>query len=163
MPRVYLSIGSNIERERSIRGALRALHEQYGELILSTLYENEAVGFEGAPFYNLVVAFDTTEAWQLIQQKLRRIEEDFGRVRGEHKFSARTLDIDLLLYGDLDLHDQGVDLPRDEILKYAFVLGPLAELAGRECHPQTGKRIDQHWDEFDQSGQPPLSAVDLQF
>ncbi len=162
MPRVYLSIGSNIDRERSIRQGIRQLREQFGGLTLSTIYESEAVGFEGDAFYNLVVGFDSDLGWQEIQQRLRQIEEDNGRERGAEKFNPRTLDLDLLLYGDLDLQEQGVDLPRAEIFEYAFVLKPLAEIAGEERHPQTGERYDRLWERFDQQPDQLLQPVPLQ-
>ena len=162
MPRGYLSLGSNIDRERSIRQAIYQLTEQFGEMTLSTIYESDAVGFEGEAFYNLVVGFDSELGWQLIQQKLRQIEEENGRERGSEKFSSRTLDIDLLLYGDLNLQDQGVDLPRAEIFRYAFVLCPLAEIAGEARHPQSGESYAALWAAFaDNSQSQPLRAVVL--
>ncbi len=162
MPRIYLSIGSNIDRERSIRQGVAQLQQQFGLLTISTVYESEAVGFEGDAFYNLVVGFDSGLSREEIQQRLRQIEEENGRERSAEKFNPRTLDIDLLLYGDLDLQDRGIDLPRAEIFKYAFVLRPLAEIAGMECHPQTGERYDHLWAQFDENSQP-LWAASLQF
>ncbi|HIJ22212.1 MAG: 2-amino-4-hydroxy-6-hydroxymethyldihydropteridine diphosphokinase [Gammaproteobacteria bacterium] len=160
MPQVYLSLGSNVDRDQSIRQAMKQLAEQFGEMRVSTLYESDAVGFDGDAFYNLVVGFETDLGWQEIQQQLRRIEEKNGRERGSEKFSSRTLDIDLLIYGDLDLQHEGTDLPRAEIFKYAFVLKPLAEIAGDQCHPQTGESYSQLWRQFDQKGQR-LRAIEL--
>lgn len=159
MPQVYLSLGSNIDREQSIRQAIQQLTAHYGALQISTVYESEAVGFEGGAFYNLVVGFQSELAWEEIQQQLRQIEEENGRERESEKFTSRTLDIDLLIYGDLDLQGQGVDLPRAEIFSYAFVLRPLAEIAGGEVHPQTGERYDQLWERFDASTQPLWPAA----
>ena len=59
MPRVGISVGSNVERERHVPAALRQLAEQFGELVVSPVYEAQAVGFDGAPFFNLVVGVDT--------------------------------------------------------------------------------------------------------
>ncbi|MBT3309089.1 MAG: 2-amino-4-hydroxy-6-hydroxymethyldihydropteridine diphosphokinase [Gammaproteobacteria bacterium] len=162
MPQVYLSLGSNIDREQSIQQAIKQLTAEYGLLKISTVYESEAVGFEGDAFYNLVVGFETDLQWEQVQQQLRQIEEDNGRERGSEKFSSRTLDIDLLIYGDLDLQKQGVDLPRAEIFKYAFVLRPLAEIAGTECHPQSGESYAEIWERFDSTPQS-LWAAALQF
>ncbi len=162
MPQVYLSLGSNIDRDHSIRQAVAQLTERFGTLEISTVYESDAVGFEGDSFYNLVVGFESNLGWETIQQQLRRIEEENGRERGAEKFSPRTLDIDLLIYGDLDLQADGIDLPRAEIFKYAFVLRPLAEIAGERRHPQTGERYDALWRRFDASTQP-LWAAPLQF
>lgn len=149
MPRVWLSLGSNIDREQNIRGALHALQSTFGELIISRIYESEAVGFEGDHFYNLVVGLETEQEVDQLMDCFRRIEADFGRVRGGEKFAARTLDIDLLTYGDRVQVKGRVELPRDEILKYAFVLLPLSEVAPDERHPVTGERYADLWAGFD--------------
>jgi 2-amino-4-hydroxy-6-hydroxymethyldihydropteridine diphosphokinase len=162
MPWVWVSIGSNQDRERSIRGAVQALRERYGRLILSRVYESEAVGFEGHPFYNLVVGFDTEEDVGELNTAFRAIEDAFGRVRGPEKFSPRTLDIDLLTYGDEVGRLDGSDLPRDEILHYAFVLAPLAEVAADEVHPAVGDTYGELWDALKERSQP-LAAVDFSF
>ncbi|MBC8519473.1 MAG: 2-amino-4-hydroxy-6-hydroxymethyldihydropteridine diphosphokinase [Gammaproteobacteria bacterium] len=162
MPRIYLSIGSNIDREQSVSRAVEQLREDFGGLTVSTVYESEAVGFDGDAFYNLVVGFDSEMGLNEIQQQLRTIETENGRERGAEKFNPRTLDLDLLLYGDLDLQDRGVDIPRAEIFRYAFVLRPLSEIAGNERHPQTGEQYSTIWDGFDHSSQP-LWPAPLQF
>lgn len=149
--RVWLSIGSNMQREANITGCIKALRESFGELILSQVYENASFGFAGSPFYNLVIGFDTTWSINQLTGRFRQIEADHGRVRGGAKFAARSLDIDLLLYGDQIVEEGALALPRPEILEYAFVLGPLAEVAGNEYHPVTGKSYSRHWAEFDQA------------
>lgn len=138
MTRVYLSIGSNIDRERNIRGGLEALERDFGPLMLSPVYESEAVGFEGEPFFNLVVGLDTELSVGELAARLHEIEVQHGRVRHERKFSSRTLDIDILTRGDAVGEFDGVKLPRDEILKHAFVLLPLADLAPDDRHPELG-------------------------
>jgi 2-amino-4-hydroxy-6-hydroxymethyldihydropteridine diphosphokinase len=158
MPRVWVSIGSNIDRDRSIRGAVRLLRERFGALVLSSVYESEAVGFEGHPFLNLVAGFETNEGVAAVATALRAIEDAFGRERGSDKFSPRTLDIDLLTYGDRVGTIDGYEVPRDEILRYAFVLGPLAEVAGGEMHPVVKERYGSLWGRFEQ-GPDPLSRV----
>jgi 2-amino-4-hydroxy-6-hydroxymethyldihydropteridine diphosphokinase len=161
LPRVWVSIGSNQDRERSVRGAIRALRDRFGRLVLSRVYESEAVGFEGEPFYNLVAGLDTEERVCPLITAFREIEDAFGRIRRPEKFAPRTLDIDLLSYGDLaDIFD-GYALPRDEILRYAFVLGPLAEVAGDVIHPVVGRTYRALWADFDRSAQPPLVPVEL--
>jgi len=154
MPWVWLSIGSNQDRERCIGGAVAELQRRHGELVLSRVYESEAVGFEGHPFYNLVAGFDTARPMAELMAELRHIEDAFGRRRGPDKFAPRTLDIDLLTYGDLVSSDPALDIPRDEIMRYAFVLGPLAEVAAHERHPGNGHTYAELWDDFDQAAQP---------
>jgi len=152
MAQVYVSIGSNIERENHISGALRALTAVYGEMQRSSVYESAAVGFDSAPFYNLVVAFETDDSPQSVQQTLHRIEDDQGRSRTA-ALAARTLDLDLLLYDELVIQAGKLVLPRPDIDRYAFVLGPLAEIAGERRHPVTGIRYADMWSAFDAAGQ----------
>ncbi len=162
MPRVYLGLGSNIDREKNLRGAVRALEEHFGDVLVSPVYESAAVGFEGDPFYNLVVAIDTGKTVGELAAELRAIEEAWGRDRRAPKFSSRTLDIDILTWGNACGEIDGVSLPRDEILKHAFVLKPLADLAGHDRHPETIRPYAEHWEAFDQSRQP-LREVELPF
>jgi 2-amino-4-hydroxy-6-hydroxymethyldihydropteridine diphosphokinase len=154
LARVYVSIGSNIDRQRNIQGAIAALEQAFGALQQSRTYESQAVGFAGDPFYNLVVGFDTAETPQQVAALLNRIEDAHGRDRSSGKFSSRTLDLDLLLYDDLVLDEPGLHLPRGEILDYAFVLKPLAEIAGAVKHPVSGFSFAALWDEFDPTAQP---------
>ncbi len=151
MPTAYVSIGSNIDREIHIPASLKALEDYFGKLTLSSIYETDAVGFEGDPFYNLVVGFDSSLDVKAIVEILRQIELDNGRNRDCKKFSARTLDLDLLLYGDLVINEDRIQIPRDEIERYAFVLEPLAEIAGHLRHPVSGISYLEMWENFDKS------------
>lgn len=153
MPKVYVSIGSNIEREDNLRGAVAKLREQFGELDLSPVYESEAVGFSGDNFLNMVAGFGSELALADIIKALRAIEKKHGRVRGGQKFSDRTLDLDVLLYGDLIDHYPPHDVPRHEINQYAFVLRPLSDIAGDARHPETGERFADMWAGFESNGQ----------
>ncbi len=153
MLRVFVGIGSNIDRETSVRAGVADLREKYGELQLSSVYESEAVGFEGDAFYNLVASFDTSDSVDQVIKSLAKIEETHGRVRGSERFSSRTLDLDLLLYGNLVASGEGYHVPRDEIPRYAFVLWPLSELEPTMKHPQTGETFLAMWDDFDKRNQ----------
>ena len=153
MPRVYLGLGSNIDREPHIRAALRALADAFGLLLVSPVYESESVGFAGSNFYNLVVGIDTDLPVGELSALLRGIEDVNGRVRGGPKFSPRTLDIDILTYGNACGEIDGVQLPREEVLKNAFVLRPLADIAPNDRHPETVRPFIEHWEAYDQSRQ----------
>jgi len=153
MPRVFVGVGSNIDREISVRAGVADLREQYGELQLSSVYESEAVGFEGDAFYNLVAAFNTSDSVDQVFASLSEIERTHGRQRGSERFSSRTLDLDLLLYGDLVASGEGYHVPRDEIPRYAFVLWPLSELEPAMKHPQTGETFLSMWEGFDKRNQ----------
>lgn len=152
MPKAFLSIGSNIDPERHIPAALKDLAELFGPLELSSIYESEAVGFEGPLFQNLVASFDSELGAETIAEHLRAIEERHGRTRESQKFSSRTLDIDLILWGNAILTQGRLQIPRPETLRYAFVLEPLAELAPNLKHPGTEKNYEALWSEFDRSG-----------
>lgn len=152
MPEVFVSIGSNIDREKHIPSCLAALERHFGSLRVSSLYETAAVGFDGPPFHNLVAGFSTELPVRRVAEILTAIEEQHGRTRSCKKFSSRTLDADLLLYGDAILHEGKLKLPRDEITRYAFVLEPLAEIAPEDRHPVTGERYADLWERFDKTG-----------
>lgn len=143
-----------------MRTGIAALRDAFGEVRVSTIYRCPAVGFDGPDFHNAVAAFDTAEPVAEVAATLRRIEEAAGRERSDVKFSSRTLDLDLLLYGDAVLHEQGYDIPREEITRYAFVLGPLAELAPAHRHPLNGKRFDRLWQDFDSAGKILVALPD---
>ncbi len=153
MSRVYLSLGSNIDRYRHIAAALDALAAEFGSLDISTVYESESVGFNGRNFLNLVVGINTEFAVGELSVKLKKIEDDNGRNRQGPKFSPRTLDIDILTVDNVVGVVDGVALPRDEITKNAFVLLPMAELAPSDHHPRLGRSYAQLWQEYDQSSQ----------
>ena len=160
MPRVYLSIGSNIEKEKHIRAGLRELAARYSPLTLSNVYESEAIGFEGDNFYNLVAGFDTGESLDVLCATLHAIEQRCGRVRNGVRFGPRTLDLDVLLYGDQILHDAAHNIPHSDIGNYACILQPLAEIAPDEHHPETGATYREMLKHLATDGQR-LIKVDL--
>ena len=151
MPKVYLSLGSNIDRERHIQGAIADLQHTFGPIEVSSTYETAAVGFEGDDFYNLVVALESALPPDEISKLLGEIEVRHGRTKESRKFAARTLDIDMLLYGDACLEMGKLRLPRDEITHYAFMLEPLAEIAGEMMHPVLHQSFAALWAAFDKT------------
>lgn len=161
MAKVYLSLGSNIDREPRISACLDALAEQFGDLDISSVFESSAVGFTGDPFYNLVVGIDTKLDLAALNQALRAIETAQGRRREGPKFSGRTLDIDILLYDDWQGEFDGILLPRAEITENAYVLWPLAELCPQLLLPGSDQSIGTLWAGYDKTKQPlhPVSFI----
>lgn len=143
MPEVYFGLGSNIDPEASLDLALSALETSFGTVQSSRVYRNPAVGFAGDDFLNLVARVTTDQKPPQIQLILRAIERAAARDRSEPRWGPRTLDIDLLLYGTCV--DSLLRLPRGDILRYGFVLGPLAELAPELVHPVSGVTMAQAW------------------
>lgn len=153
---VYISIGSNVEPERHVRLGLQALTEQFGPLQCSPIYPTKAVGFDGDDFLNAVIGFQTKVPVDDLRMQLKHIEQHSGRKRGAKKFSARTLDLDILLYGNLIDTEQNI--PRDEITRYAFVLGPLADIAGDATHPELQQTYAELWAASGWQLQSPLNG-----
>ena len=153
MMRVFLGLGSNLAREKNICAGLAALKDLFGELIISPVYESESVGFKGSHFYNLVVSANTNLTLIQLSEALKKIEDENGRVRTGPKFGPRTLDIDILTYGDFVGVEAGIELPRAEITQNAFVLLPLSEIAPDEIHPQLQKTYAELWANYDKTSQ----------
>ena len=143
---VFVSAGSNIDPRANLEAAWRALKQHYGDLELSPLYRSPAEGFSGPDFLNLVAGFRTEESPGEIRKRLAELEARAGRDGSGGKFSSRTLDLDLLLYGDRI--DASLKLPHPDIERYAFVLKPLADLAPDLRHPVTGATIAKLWQSF---------------
>ncbi len=152
MARVYVSIGSNIDPQENIVGAVRALRKQYRCIRFSPVYRSAAIGFEGEEFLNLVTGIDTSLLLEEIKTGLMALERRFGRKDSHKGFQSRTLDLDLLLYDDVIRHDAQFDLPRAEIEQHAFVLKPLSDIAPDSVHPETGKTLSEMWQNFTDDG-----------
>ena len=159
---VYVSIGSNIDRYRHIASSLDALSARFGELLISPVYESEAVGFAGDNFLNLVVGFRCPLSVAELSAALRQIEHANGRRRDGPKFGPRTLDIDILTYNDSVGEIDGVLLPRDEITKNAFVLLPLVDIAADCQHPALRISYAEVWQGYDRDSQK-LWPVDFEW
>lgn len=151
---VYVGIGSNVDRETNMNRSIEALRKCFGQILVSSIYECAAVGFDGDNFYNGAAGFETDLSVTEVAATLRQIEDDCGRDRSLPKFSARTLDIDLLLYGDQIINEAGLQLPRADILEYDFVLRPLVDIAARFVHPVKQQTLETLWQSsgFDEQG-----------
>jgi len=158
----YLGIGSNVDAERHVRIAVGALIRAFGDAEVSPIYRSRAVGFEGADFLNLVVRVRTELKPMELRAFLRDLEDAHGRDRQAPKWSDRTLDIDILLYDGVVSEDARLPLPRPEILRFAHVLRPLADIAPDLVHEGTGKTYATLWSEGDWAG-AGLEAVDPAF
>lgn len=144
--RVYVGIGSNLERKKNLRRAVARLCSEFGELDLSPVYRNAAVGFDGPDFFNLVAGFDSERTPAELATLFESIHADAGRRRDGPGNQSRTLDIDLLLYGDVVTDDP--PLPRPDVLEYDFVLRPLVDIVPNLRHPVSGRRLAEHWAEL---------------
>ncbi len=154
---VYISIGSNLDREANIREAVRSLRQYYGKIRLSPVYETQAVGFDGSHFFNQVAMFRSGDGPADIRHRLKLIEDNQGRCRNAPHFSDRTLDLDLLLYAELVSLEER--LPRDEILEQAYILCPLADIAGDVPHPTIHRSFRELWIELAQHIQAPARVT----
>ena len=131
MAQAFVSIGSNIDPEENVSKAIGLLKKQARIIGISTVYLTEPVERPDQPsYYNCVVAIDTPlPPLELKQTVLRRIEDGLGRVRTEDRFAPRTIDLDLLLYGDVVMKTGEIVLPDPEIRNRPFLAGPLYELS----------------------------------
>ena len=154
MPQVYIAVGSNIEPERHLAMAAAALARQFPGVRFSPWYRNRAVGFEGADFINGVAGFATELAVSEVLQTLHAIEALCGRPREAPRWAPRSMDLDVLLYGDLVCQEPHLKLPRPDLLKRAYMLGPLAALAPDLIHPTEKQTIGELWKRFDRAAHP---------
>jgi 2-amino-4-hydroxy-6-hydroxymethyldihydropteridine diphosphokinase len=160
MPDVYVAAGSNIQPELNLRSAISALKRRLGDLRVSRAYRNKAVGFEGPDFINLVIAFETELTLTEVLSVLQAVEGLCGRPRKAPKFEPRSMDLDLLLYGDMVCATHAITLPRPDLIKKAYMLGPLAELAPDLVHTTLKQTMADLWKGFDQA-EHPMEVVNI--
>ena len=160
MAKIHINIGSNQNREANIASAIDYLRLNFTIVKISDIFESPAEGFEGDNFYNMGVNATTKLSVEDVNAVLKNIEKTFGRDRTQPKFSSRLIDLDLVIYDDLI--DLNANLPRDDILKYAFVLAPLAQLSGDEIHPLTKQTYQQLWRSFQTDNRFELSQYNIE-
>ena len=158
MVRAFIGIGSNIEPAENVRTAIRSLARQTHVAGISTVYLTEALGRpDQPPYYNCVVEIETEAPPAEIKYGLlRNIENSLGRTRTRDKYAARTIDLDLIVYGDLELDAGGIKLPDPEILERPFLAIPLFELAPDLVLAGYGLRISEVVASLTQDEMQPL-------
>ena len=145
MPKIYLSLGSNIKPEVNLHKAKEFLSQEYQLDKESKTYKTKSEGFKGEDFLNQVVCFITEDSAEKVVSTLKDIEKKIGRKDRSKKFSDREIDIDLLLYGKYVGKALGKDIPHKDIDLYRFVLEPLAEIAPDLIHPKHKEKISEIW------------------
>jgi 2-amino-4-hydroxy-6-hydroxymethyldihydropteridine diphosphokinase len=146
--RVFVAAGSNLEPEVHLARACAEIAASWTEMRFSRAYLNKAVGFDGPDFINLVVGFSTTQPLNVVIARLREIETLCGRPRLAPKWASRTMDLDVLLFGDRIEKTADYTLPRPDLLKRPYMLGPLAEIAPDVMHPTEHRTIGELWKSF---------------
>ncbi len=143
MNRVVILLGSNIDKERNLPAAVRLLRQQCHVLACSSVYETLAAGTPGYPnFFNAAVLIETPlNARTLKQEVLAGIEQQLHRVRTEDPNAPRTIDADIVLFNDAIFDWNGRHLPDPDLLHFAHVARPVADLLPDMPHPETGEPL----------------------
>ncbi len=158
MTLAYVSGGSNLDAEQNLLQAARALKGTYPGARFSRVYRNAAIGFDGPDFLNFVAELPVAGEPGALKAELERVEGLCGRPRHAPKWAPRTMDLDILLFGDTVLDLPGLVVPRPQLLHRAFMLGPLAELAPDAWHPVAGRTAGELWQSFDRAAHPLVVA-----
>jgi|SRR5690554_1887081 len=162
MALLTLSLGSNQRADYHLRRALDGLTEHFGPLYMSSVFESQAVGFQGSNFLNMVVAVETEQPLEQIAAWLKALEAANGREHTEKRFSSRTLDVDILTWGTACGRCAGILLPRPEITENAYVLWPMSEVCGTCVDPHSGLSYTRLWAAYDKSRQA-LWPIDFEW
>lgn len=133
---VYLGLGSNLgDRRANLQAALRSLRRAGSVVRVSSLYETAPVGPEQPMFYNAACEFETDMRPRELLRFVQGVEREMGRRRDDERWGPRPIDIDILLYGDEVVDEEGLVIPHPEMRSRAFVLVALAEIASEVRHP----------------------------
>jgi 2-amino-4-hydroxy-6-hydroxymethyldihydropteridine diphosphokinase len=157
---LLVAAGSNVDPERNLRTAIDLLAVRYPGLRCSRAWRNAAVGFAGEDFVNLALAFTTTDDVHEVIRHLQAAEAACGRARNAPKWAPRSMDLDILLYGDTVLEEPGLTLPRPDLVRRPYMLKPAAELEPQLRHPTDGRTLAELWAAFDPAAHP-MQEVDL--
>lgn len=160
MTAVYVAAGSNIEPARYLSRALEELAKVYSPITPSPAYRNKAVGFTGDDFINLVIGFHTEDAPDDVRRQLQKIEAACDRPKDAPKWAPRTMDLDILLFGNLVSNEPGLVIPRPDLVKRPYMLKPMADISPDVRHPTLGKTMRELWEAFS-SGEHSMVEVSL--
>ena len=158
MSQVYVAIGSNVIPQENVVKAAREIKRLFPDARFSAWYRNPAVGFTGDDFINGVVGFTTDLPLQSVIELLHGVEALCGRPRNAPRWAPRAMDLDVLLYDNLVCSEP--KLPRPDLLKRSYMLGPLAEIAPEVVHPTAGATIHELWQRFDRDAHV-MTRIDL--
>jgi 2-amino-4-hydroxy-6-hydroxymethyldihydropteridine diphosphokinase len=152
MPQVFVAAGSNVDPIVHLRQALDELVKSYAPLEISPAYRNKAVGFAGDDFINMVVGFMTGDSIHQVRRNLQEVEKRCGRPAHSPKWAPRTMDLDILLYDQLISDVPGLILPRPDLVRRAYMLKPMVDIAPEVMHPTLHKSMRELWEAFDRDG-----------
>jgi 2-amino-4-hydroxy-6-hydroxymethyldihydropteridine diphosphokinase len=161
MSNVYVAIGSNVNAAENVAKAARELKRIFPDARFSSWYRNQAVGFEGDDFINGVVGFTTDLPLHSVIAQLHAVEALCDRPRDAPRWAPRTMDLDVLLYDDLVCSEPKLKLPRPDLLKRPYMLGPLAEISPEVVHPTAQQTIGELWARFDHQSHA-MTRVELE-
>lgn len=157
--RAFVGAGSNLEPQANLARACAEIARTWPDARFSRAYANAAVGFDGPEFINLVVGFTTKQTIDQMIARLREIETVCGRPRNAPKWASRSMDLDVLLFGDRVAKTADYTLPRPDLLKRPYMLGPMAEIAPEVMHPTAHRTIGALWREFDHAAHRMLPVA----
>jgi 2-amino-4-hydroxy-6-hydroxymethyldihydropteridine diphosphokinase len=142
MSQVLLSLGTNLgERRQNLRRAVRLLDREMTVTAVSPIYETEPWGEPDQPdFLNICLAATTTQLPRQLLTTIKQIEQDLGREE-TYRWGPRLIDIDIILYDDVVVAEEWLNIPHARLAERAFVLAPLADIAPDWVHPITGKTV----------------------
>ena len=158
---VYVAVGGNVEPLGYIDRALGLLERRFGEIDISPAYRNAAVGFAGDDFVNLVVRLKTGEPVEAVRAALQTVETACDRPRDAPKWAARTMDLDILLYGDAVRSEPGLTLPRPDLVRRPYMLRPMADIAPTLMHPTEGKTMRELWEALESAEPHAMQPVTI--
>jgi 2-amino-4-hydroxy-6-hydroxymethyldihydropteridine diphosphokinase len=151
LPKVFVAMGSNIDASSRMLQAALALKSHFADVRFSGCYRNPAFGFNGPDFINAAAGFESRFSIVQLLQIMRGIEAQCGREASAPKWLPRAMDLDLLLYGEVVGAGPGYTLPRPDLVKRVYMLGPLSELAPTAIYPPDGPTIGELWQQFPRS------------